>query len=241
MKASARRHRKNRPKARRNASRARGVARKPKTRPSVPAIRPAKPVAAIVYPRTLAQAVRYFSKRNVAHEFFIKLRWGNRVTCPHCGSTKHYLLANQGRWKCSEKHAGRQFSVKTGTVLEESRIRLDQWAVAAWLHLNAKKTISSYDLQRAIGISQKSAWFLLTRLDRAVQAGSIRRPPIEDRSDGEYRWWNAPVRKPEALLQVNNAGVAFRKLKDFMRQILAVPKKQIDRRLARKKAKKRKR
>ena len=195
---------------------------------------------AIVYPKTLIQAVRYFSDPKVTHEFFTNLRWGSGVACPHCGSTRVHFLPNQLHWKCGERHRKRQFSVRTGTVIEKTRLGLDKWAVAVWLDVNAKNPISSYQLHRAIGITQKSAWFMLHRIGLAVQAGSICRPPMEDRTDGEFRWWNAPEHRQQALLQVDNPGAAFWKLKHFMRQILAVPKKKIDRKLARERAKKRK-
>jgi len=109
-------------------------------------------VNAIVYPKTLIQAVRYFSDPQVAHEFFTDIRWGAGVACPHCGSTEVHFLANQLHWKCAQRHRKRQFSVRTATVIEKTRLGLDKWAVAVWLDVNAKNPISSYELHRAIGI-----------------------------------------------------------------------------------------
>jgi transposase-like protein len=125
------------------------------------------------YPKTLVEAVRYFSDPAVTLAFFVKLRWPNGVACPHCGSTNVHFLAAQSRWKCAEKHARRQFTVKIGTVMEESPMALDKWAVAFWLEVNAKNSISSYELHRAIGITQKSAWFMLHRIRLATKTGSL--------------------------------------------------------------------
>ena len=124
-------------------------------------------------PKTLVEAVRYFSDPSVALNFFVKIRWPEQVCCPHCGSTNVHFLANQLRWKCGENHPRRQFTVKIGTMMEESPMTLDKWAVAFWLEVNAKNSISSYELHRAIGITQKSAWFMLHRIRLALQTGSM--------------------------------------------------------------------
>jgi transposase-like protein len=126
---------------------------------------------AVEYPKTLVEAVRYFSDPAVALAFFVKMRWPHGVACPHCGSTNVAFLANQSRWKCREKHARPQFTVKIGTIMEESPMGLDKWAVAFWLEVNAKNSISSYELHRALGITQKSAWFMLHRIRLALQPG----------------------------------------------------------------------
>lgn len=115
-------------------------------------------------PATLVEAIRYFSDPEVTHQCFMSLRWPNGIVCPHCGSDRVTFLPKQRRWECKEKHERRQFSVKTGTVMEESLLPLDKWAVAFWLEVNAKNSISSYELHRALGITQKSAWFMLHRV-----------------------------------------------------------------------------
>src|SRR5579871_4821848 len=127
----------------------------------------------VAYPKTLVDAVRYFSDPKTTLEFFVKLRWPHGVCCPHCGSTNVHFLEKQLRWKCRENHPRRQFTVKIGTVMEESPMGLDKWAVAFWLEVNAKNSISSYELHRALGITQKSAWFMLHRIRLALQDGSI--------------------------------------------------------------------
>ena len=126
-----------------------------------------------VYPSTLVEAVRYFADPDVTLAFFTKLRWPHGVACPHCGSTNVHFLAKQRRWKCGENHPRRQFTVKVGTIMEDSPMSLDKWAVAFWLEVNAKNSISSYELHRALGITQKSAWFMLHRIRLATQDGSI--------------------------------------------------------------------
>ena len=125
-------------------------------------------------PTTLMEAVKYFSDLDVAHNFFAAVRWpSGEVACPHCGSTSVKYLAKYRRWECREKHPKRQFTVKVGTVMEDSPMGLDKWAVAFWLEVNAKNSISSYELHRALGITQKSAWFMLHRIRLALHTGSI--------------------------------------------------------------------
>ena len=121
-------------------------------------------------PKTLQQAIRYFTDPDVCLQAAIALRWGNGpVTCPTCGATDVHFIATRRIWRCSQRHERRQFSVKVGTVMEDSPIGLDKWMVAIWLLANARNGISSYELHRAIGITQKSAWFLLHRIRLAMQ------------------------------------------------------------------------
>src|SRR5438552_8637801 len=125
------------------------------------------------YPTTLIQAVRYFSDRDIATDFFAAMRWPNGVCCPHCGSSAVVYLKNQRRWQCREKHPRRQFSAKVGTIFEDSPLGLDKWFVAVWCITNAKNGISSCELARALGITQKSAWFMLHRVRHAMHVGSF--------------------------------------------------------------------
>lgn len=125
------------------------------------------------YPKTLTEAVRYFSDSEVATQFFVSIRWPDGVCCPHCGSRDVSYLANQRRWQCRTKHPRRQFSAKVGTIFEDSPLGLEQWMVAIWLEINAKNSISSYELHRALGITQKSAWFMLHRVRLGLQTGSF--------------------------------------------------------------------
>ena len=127
------------------------------------------------YPKTLQEAIVYFSKYENCHEFLVGLRWPNGVKCPHCGCTRVTYLERQQRWKCAKDHPSRQFSIRTGTLLEESRIGLDKWMTAFWLIVNAKNGISSYEIHRAIGVTQKTAWFLGHRIRTALHVGSFER------------------------------------------------------------------
>ena len=92
------------------------------------------------------------------------------MTCPTCGSQDVHFIATRRIWRCSQQHDRRQFSVKVGTVMEDSPIPLDKWMVAIWLLANAKNGISSYELHRSIGVTQKTAWFLLHRIRLAMQS-----------------------------------------------------------------------
>jgi len=138
------------------------------------------------YPKTLLEAVRYFSDANVATEFFAKMRWPEGVRCPHCGSADVAYLANQRRWQCKEKHPRRQFSAKVGTIFEESPLGLDKWFVAVWCITNAKNGISSCELARALGVTQKSAWFMLHRVRHAMHCGSFEKFAGVCESDETY-------------------------------------------------------
>jgi len=123
--------------------------------------------------KTLMQAVTHFADLNAAHDFFTKMRWPDGVVCPRCGSTDVRYSPTYRRFECSHKHDRRQFTVKTGTIMEDSPMGLDKWAVAFWLEVNAKNSISSYEIHRALGITQKSAWFMLHRIRFAVKSGTF--------------------------------------------------------------------
>jgi len=122
-------------------------------------------------PTSLLEAVRYFAHLDVATEYVAKLRWPNGPVCPSCGCVEYSYLTTRRVWKC--KACKRQYSVKVGTVFEESRLGLDKWLPAVWLVANSKNGISSHELGRALGVTQKSAWFMLHRIRLAMQAGTL--------------------------------------------------------------------
>ena len=124
-------------------------------------------------PQTLIQAVRYFSDLDVCTEFVARLRWPNGPVCPRCGGTEYSYLTTRRLWKC--KACKRQYSVKVGTIFEDSPLGLDKWLPAVWLIANSKNGISSHELGRALGITQKSAWFVLHRVRLAMQTGTFQR------------------------------------------------------------------
>jgi transposase-like protein len=124
-------------------------------------------------PTNLIQAVRYFSDLDVCTEFLAGLRWPDGPVCPRCDGTEHSYLTTRRLWKC--KACKKQFSVKVGTIFEDSPLGLDQWLPAVWLIANSKNGISSHELGRAVGCTQKSSWFMLHRIRLAMQTGSFNR------------------------------------------------------------------
>lgn len=113
---------------------------------------------AVTEPKTLQEAILHFSDSANCFNYVVTRRWPNGVTCPTCGNAKVSFLNNQNKWQCSTHHAKRQFSIKTGTIFEDSPLGLDKWLSAMWLLVNCKNGISSYEVSRDLGISQKSAW-----------------------------------------------------------------------------------
>src|SRR5579883_917651 len=124
-------------------------------------------------PKTLQEAVVYFSDPINCREYVVARHWPNGVTCPTCGSDKVRFSEKHNRWQCNSHHPKRQFTVKTGTIFEESPIGLDKWLMAMWLIVNCKNGVSSYEVHRAIGVTQKTAWFLNHRIRMALHAGSF--------------------------------------------------------------------
>jgi transposase-like protein len=122
-------------------------------------------------PETLIEAIRYFSDLDVCTEFVAQLRWPNGPACDRCGGMEHSFLSTRRLWKC--KACKRQFSVKVGTIFEDSPLGLDKWLPAVWLIANSKNGISSHELARSLGVTQKSAWFMLHRIRLALQSGSF--------------------------------------------------------------------
>jgi transposase-like protein len=98
--------------------------------------------------------------------------WKEGVVCPRCGSRSVGFLANQLRWQCSVRHPRRQFSIKVGTIFEDSPLGLDKWLPAVWLIHNCKNGVSSCELARGIDVTQKTAWFMLHRIRLAQQEKS---------------------------------------------------------------------
>lgn len=122
-------------------------------------------------PETLIEAIRYFSDLDVCTEFVAKMRWPVGPVCERCGGVEHSYLSTRRLWKC--KGCKRQFSVKVGTIFEDSPLGLDKWLPAVWLIANSKNGISSHELARSLGVTQKSAWFMLHRIRLALQAGGF--------------------------------------------------------------------
>jgi transposase-like protein len=119
-------------------------------------------------PTTLQQAIVYFSDPQRAFDYAVKLRWPDgKVTCPRCGGAKHSFIKTRRIWFCYD--CQKQFTVKVGTIFEDSPIGLDKWMAAFWMLVNCKNGISSMEIHRALGVTQKTAWFMLQRIRLAMQ------------------------------------------------------------------------
>jgi transposase-like protein len=122
-------------------------------------------------PQTLQQVIQHFSDEQVCIDAVAKMRWPHGAKCPACSAKEPYYLKTQKRWKCRD--CRRQFSVKLGTIFEDSPIPLQKWLPALWMLVNCRNGVSSYEIGRDLGISQKAAWFVLHRLRLVLQQGSI--------------------------------------------------------------------
>jgi len=115
-------------------------------------------------PKTLQEAIVYFADPKNCREYLVARRWPDGVVCPRCGSKDVLFLEKYNRWHCRAKHDAPQFTLKTGTIMEDSPVGLDKWMAAMWQIVNCKNGISSYEVHRAIGVTQKTAWFMDHRI-----------------------------------------------------------------------------
>lgn len=120
-------------------------------------------------PTTLLEAVKYFANPDNCREYMVARRWPNGVTCPQCGSTSVYFDKGRNGWECKTRHPQRKFTLKTGTIFEDSPLGLDKWLPTVWMIANCKNGVSSWEIHRAIGVTQKTAWFMLQRIRLAMQ------------------------------------------------------------------------
>lgn len=138
-------------------------------------------------PKSLQEAILYFSDPKNCREYLVTRRWPDgEVKCPRCGKSNVLFLEKYNRWHCREKHDAPQFTLKTGTIFEESPISLDKWLTAMWMAVNCKNGVSSWEIHRTIKVTQKSAWFMLGRIRLALQdersggkLGGPDRAPVE--------------------------------------------------------------
>ena len=125
-------------------------------------------------PKTLQQAIKHFSSEQTCIDAVAVARWPDgKPVCPKCGGKEHYYLATQKRWKCKDGKCGKQFSVKVGTIFEDSPLPLEKWLLAMWMIGSCKNGVSSWEIHRAIGVTQKSAWFMMHRIRLAMHRGSF--------------------------------------------------------------------
>src|SRR5579871_869330 len=125
-------------------------------------------------PKTLQEAIKYFSNEQTCIDIVAALVWPDgKPVCPKCGGREHYYLATQRRWKCKNGKCSKQFSVKVGTIFEDSPLPLEKWMLAIWMIANCKNGVSSWEIHRAIGVTQKSAWFMMHRIRLAMQNSSL--------------------------------------------------------------------
>jgi transposase-like protein len=135
---------------------------------------------------TLLDAIQHFADEYEAIQYVARLRWlEGEQHCPHCGSVaEHYWLPSRKAWKCRD--CRKVFSVKVGTIFEGSPIKLGKWLPAMWMLANCKNGISSYELARALGVTQKTAWFMLHRIREAMKNGSLGKMDGEVEADETY-------------------------------------------------------
>lgn len=125
-------------------------------------------------PKVLQEAAKYFADPANCRAYLVARRWPNGVACPRCGSQNVLYLEKYHRWHCRERHGAPQFTLKTGTIMEDSPIGLDKWMLAMWQIVNCKdRRISSYEVHRAIGVTQKTAWSLEHRIRLALRLGAL--------------------------------------------------------------------
>ena len=120
-------------------------------------------------PKTLLEAIRYFSSADNCREFMVARRWPDGITCPSCGSREVYFDSGRNGWECKTRHPKRKFTLKTGTVFEDSPLGLDKWLPCVWMIANMKNGVSSHEVARSLGVTQKTAWFMLQRIRLAMQ------------------------------------------------------------------------
>jgi len=138
-------------------------------------------------PTTLIEAVRHFSDLQVCHDYMVGLKWPDgRIVCPKCGADRVGEIKSRRLLQCKAKGCRKQFSAKVGTIFEDSPLGLDKWFVAVWCVANAKNGISSCELARALGVTQRTAWFMLHRIRVAMRTKSFRKMSGEVESDETF-------------------------------------------------------
>jgi transposase-like protein len=143
-------------------------------------------------PKTLQQATVYFSDLDNCVAFLMARRWPDGVVkCPICGTDGPKYMASRRVWQCKKRHPGSQFSIKVGTIFEDSALALDKWLMAMWMVANCRNGISSHEIARAVGVTQKSAWHMLHRIRLAMK---------DDSTHTMGSHWGNPVEVDESFV-----------------------------------------
>jgi len=137
-------------------------------------------------PKTLQEAVIFFDDSDNCLNYFISRRWPNGVICPNCGRDDVTFLTSQKKWQCKSSHKQRQFSAKVGTIFEDSPLGLCKWLLAVWMVTNCKNGVSSYEISRHIGVTQKTAWFMAHRIRVAMTTSSFEKFSGEVEADETF-------------------------------------------------------
>jgi len=124
-------------------------------------------------PTSLQEAILYFADLKNCREYLVARRWPDGVVCPRCQSKNVLFLEKYNRWHCREKHDAPQFTLKTGTIFEDSPVSLDKWLTAMWMIVNAKNGVSSHEIKRSVRVTQKTAWFMLHRIRLSLKEERI--------------------------------------------------------------------
>jgi transposase-like protein len=135
---------------------------------------------------TREKAITYFSTPANCREYLVARRWPDGVECPRCGSRNVAFLEKYDRWQCSARHDNRQFTAKTGTIFEDSPLPLAKWLMAMWQVVNCKNGVSSWEVHRAIGVTQKTAWFMDHRIRHALSMGTVNKLSGQIEADETY-------------------------------------------------------
>lgn len=158
------------------------------------------------FPETLCEAVVYFSDENRAWDFVVEMRWPGSICCPQCGSTDVRFRRTRKNWLCKDCVDKREFSVRIGTIFENSPLPLGKWMIAVWMLVNAKNGISSYELHRSIGVTQKTAWSMLHRIRFALHCGSFDKP-LEGRVEADETYIGGKFRNMNKRRRVRYKGL----------------------------------
>jgi transposase-like protein len=157
-------------------------------------------------PETLLEAVKYFSDPDNALVFMVAMRWPDGIFCPHCSTPDPGFLQSRRIWKCRFPKCRKQFSIKVGTIFEDSPIGLDKWLPCLWMVVNCKNGISSYEVARDLGVTQKTAWFMLHRIRLAMQTQTFRKLDGEVEVDETFIGGKARNMHREKRLRIGYKG-----------------------------------